>query len=111
MYLFTSLNYNAILRVSQGYASGIVVSGANNYALVHSEGGLIEDVIVDSGSLYLANGGLVRNITVRNGATPVLRGETPYCSGATIEGGTLQFQNGGKGQDTHEKQKNIDVYM
>ena len=86
-----------------GYASGVTLVGptgggaGTNY--IYMYGGLIENVIVDSGSLYLANGGLVRNITVRNGATPVLRGETPYCSGATIEGGTLQFQNGGKGQD------------
>jgi autotransporter passenger strand-loop-strand repeat protein len=91
------------LRVSDGgHISGMVISGTahdRNYVSMFDGSGLIEDVTTEKAGIYLASGGIIRNVTMRS-ASVILRGEFPYASGATVSGGGyLYFQNGAKGEN------------
>ncbi|MBP5531848.1 MAG: hypothetical protein J6Y54_07470, partial [Lentisphaeria bacterium] len=95
-------NANRIRLYDGGHISGATISGTagdRNYISALTGSGLIEDVTADKAGIYLASGGIIRNVTQKNGAYVILRGENPYASGANVLGGTLYFQNGAKGEN------------
>ncbi|MBP5532122.1 MAG: hypothetical protein J6Y54_08880, partial [Lentisphaeria bacterium] len=93
---------NGLLNMyAGGYVSGATVSankGDANIVYMYG-GGLMEDVTFEKAGIFLSSGGTLRNVTQRDGAYVILRGENPYVSGARVSGGTLFFQNGAKGKN------------
>ena len=94
----TVVNSGGSMRISGGTANATVVNSGGSLCI--SSGGTAGATVVNSGGTLLAlGGGTIRDLTVGPDALAVLRGEAPRCSGATVEGGRLYFQNGAQGAD------------